>query len=196
MKKAIIGAGGFAREVKAHIGDSTIIYFVDDEYWGGEDKFILPLSQFDPNEYEVLVAIGDPKDRLQVVKKLPVSTRYFTFIHPSAQVLGNDVEIGEGSVICAGVIITTNCKIGKHAHLNLHTTIGHDCRIGDYFTTAPGVKVSGNCNIKDRVYIGTNSSIREKLSISDDTLIGLKSGVVANITEAGVYVGTPAKRIR
>ena len=126
---------------------------------------------------------------------MPKSTKYFSFIHDTAQILGNDVFIEDGSIICAGCILTTNIKIGRHAHLNLHTTIGHDCEIGDYFTTAPGAKISGNCKIKECVYIGTNASIKEKISINSFVTIGLNAGVVKNITESGIYVGTPSKRI-
>ena len=121
---------------------------------------------------------------------------YFTFIHPSSILLGNDISIGEGSIICAGCILTTNIKLGNHTHLNLQTTIGHDCEIGDYFTTAPGVKISGNCKIYDCVYIGTNASVKEKISIHSLTTIGLNAGVVKNIEEPGVYTGTPAKKIK
>jgi len=196
MKRALIGAGGFAKEIIAHIGDSTMKQFVDDEYWKKGNKYIRPLSEFDPNEYEVLIAIGEPKMRYDMSQRLPSNTKYFSFIHPSAQVLDKDLEIGEGSIICAGCVLTTNIKIGKHAHLNLHTTIGHDCRIGDYFTTAPGVKVSGNCKIYDCVYIGTNASIKEKISIHSLVTIGLNAGVTNHIEESGVYVGTPAKKIK
>jgi len=196
MEKALIGAGGFAREIKAHIGNNTMKCFVDDEYWVKNNNNIYPLSQFDFNKYEVLVAIGNPKDRFDIIQKLPKDTQYFSFIHPTAQILGKDVTIGEGSIICAGCIITTNIKIGKHAHLNLHTTVGHDCEIGDYFTTAPGAKISGNCKIYDCVYIGTNSSIKEKISIHSFATIGLNAGVVKHIEEPGTYIGTPAKKIK
>jgi sugar O-acyltransferase (sialic acid O-acetyltransferase NeuD family) len=195
MKKAIIGAGGFAREIKAVIGDPSIKFFVDDEYMNTESG-VYGLSQFDPEKYQVVVAVADPTDRANIVKRLPKNTKYFTFIDPTAQIHGTDVEIGEGSIICSGTIITTNVKIGKHAHLNLITTIGHDCKIGDYFTTAPGTQISGNEIIGDRVYFGTRSCIRQKLSICDDVTIGMNAGVVKNITEPGVYVGTPAKKIK
>jgi sugar O-acyltransferase (sialic acid O-acetyltransferase NeuD family) len=193
MKKALIGAGGFADEIKAHMQKFDMICFVDNAYYTPNDKNIKPISEFDVNEYEVLVAIGDPVLRCDMVNRLPKETKYFTFIHPTAQILGNDVEIGEGSVICAGVIITTNCKIGKHTHLNLLTTIGHDNRIGDFFTTAPGAKISGNCLIGDRVYFGTNSSVKQKIKICDNVTIGLNAGVVKHIETTGVYVGVPAK---
>jgi sugar O-acyltransferase (sialic acid O-acetyltransferase NeuD family) len=199
MKKGIIGAGGFAREVYHSLSlfeRINTVFFVDDEYWDGTNNLVLPISKLDVNEYEVVVAIGNPKDRFDMVQRLPKNISYFTHIHPSCQILGHDVEIGEGSIICAGTIITTNVKIGKHSHLNLQTTIGHDCEIGDYFTTAPGAKISGNCKIFDCVYVGTNASIKEKITIHSLVTIGLNSGVVKNITESGVYVGTPIKKIK
>ena len=199
MKKGIIGAGGFAREVYwslSLIERVGSVFFVDDKYYDSKDKLILPISQFDPNEYEVVVAVGNPEDRFNIVKRLPKETKYFTHIHKSCQILGNDVEIGEGSIICAGTIITTNVKLGKHTHLNLQTTIGHDCEIGNYFTTAPGAKISGNCIINDCVYIGTNSSIKEKIKINSHVTIGLNAGVVKNIDEPGIYVGVPTKKIK
>lgn len=192
MKLALIGAGGFANEVKAYLG-VELMCFVDEEYYKPNNKNILPLSKFDPQEYKVLVAIGDSKLRKDIISRLPKDTKYFTYKHHSVQIIGGDVEIGDGSILCAGVIITTNCQIGKHTQLNSHTYIGHDSVIGDYFTTAPGAKVSGNCNIGDCVYMGTNSSIRQKINVCDDVTLGLNCGVVKDIVEPGTYVGVPAK---
>lgn len=193
MEKAIIGAGGFGREVKAVINIPNIKFFVDDEYQDPKNN-IIGLSKFDPNKYSVIIAIGDPKVRYEMVKRLPSSTKYFTFIHPTAQIHDSNIEIGEGSIICAGTIITTNVKIGKHSHLNLITTVGHDCNIGDFFTTAPGVQISGNETIGNRVYFGARSCVKQKISICDDVTIGMNAGVIRNITEPGTYIGTPAKR--
>jgi sugar O-acyltransferase (sialic acid O-acetyltransferase NeuD family) len=196
MEKVLIGAGGFATEIKYHMGNPHMKMFVDDVYYNENDKNIYPLSQFDENKYEVIVAIGNPLDRFNMVSKLPKNTVFFTFIHKSAQILDKGINIGEGSIICAGCILTTNIQIGNHCHLNLQTTIGHDCIIGDYFTTAPGAKISGDCNIGSKVYVGTNTSIREKINICDNVVIGLNSGIVKDIVECGTYVGTPAKKIK
>jgi sugar O-acyltransferase (sialic acid O-acetyltransferase NeuD family) len=199
MKKAIIGYGGFASEIRDSIKHSENIvidvFFVSDEYYNGENK-TRPLSDFNPNEYEVIVAIANPRVREKIIKKLPKETKYYTHINKSAQILGDDVVIGEGSIICAGTIITTNIKLGKHTQLNLQTTIGHDSEVGDYFTTAPGVRISGNSIIGDCVYFGTNSSNKEKTKICDDAVIGLNCGVINDITKPGTYVGTPAKKIK
>lgn len=198
MKKAIIGAGGFGREIYWSLNLMERVgckFFVNDEYYKGE-KNTLPISEFDPNEYEVVVAVADPKARQSIVESLPLHTRFFTHIHPSAQIHAPDVFLGEGSIICAGTIITCNVTIGKHAHLNLITTIGHDCVIGDYFTTAPRVQISGNENIGNRVYFGTMSCIKQKLNVCDDVIVGMNAGVTKNINKPGIYVGTPAKLIQ
>ena len=199
MKKGIIGAGGFGREVYWSLNPierNNTVFFVDDEYWDDSDDKILPLSLFETNKYEVVVAIADSYHRQRIVESLPKGTKYFTHIHPSAQIHGDDVEIGEGSIICAGTIITTIVKIGKHAHLNLITTIGHDCVIGNYFTTAPGVQISGNETIGNRVYFGTRSCMKQKLTICDDVIIGMNAGITKSIAESGTYIGTPATKIK
>lgn len=198
MKKGIIGAGGFGREVYWSLSEEDkrkTFFFVDDKYWEEGNELILPLSKFDPLEYEIIVAVGDPQDRFNIINRLPIGTKYFTHIHPSCLILDPKVQIGEGSILCPGVILTTNIKIGKHAHLNLHTTVGHDCEIGDYFTSAPGSKISGNCKIQDLVYIGSNASIKEKIEICRLVTIGSNATVVKNIETSGIYVGVPASKI-
>lgn len=199
MKKGIIGVGGFGREVYWSLSQRErqgLIFFVDDKFYQEGLQKTLPISKFDPSEYEIVVAIADSTTRERIVNSLPPETKYFTHIHPSVQIHGDDVVIGEGSIICAGTIITCNVNIGKHTHLNLITTVGHDCEIGDYFTTAPGVQISGNEKIGNRVYFGTRSCIKQKLQVCDDVIIGMNSGVVKDILESGTYVGTPAKKIK
>jgi sugar O-acyltransferase (sialic acid O-acetyltransferase NeuD family) len=188
MKKALVGYGGHAKEVMSQMG-TKLTCFVDD----GFDVYgTRPLSEFNSKEYVLMVAIADPRDRYDVIQKLPKDTQFFTFIHPTALLMG-DVEIGEGSFVGAYSILTTNIKIGKHAILNRGNQIGHDCEIGDYFSAMPGAIVSGNVKIHDLVYMGNNSSIREKLSIHSLSTIGMNSAVVKHIEEPGIYVGCPAK---
>lgn len=194
MIKVLIGNGGHAREVQAQIGNN-FLRFVDDKYWEEGDDSLLPLSEFNSEKYVVMIAIANSKDRENIVKKLPTNTKYFSFIHPTAQLMSNDIIIGEGSFIGANSIITCNVKIGKHAILNRSNHIGHDCIIGDYFSAMPGSIVSGNVTLGNRVYIGTNSSIREKINLCDDVIIGLNTGIVMDIVETGVYVGQNIRKL-
>jgi sugar O-acyltransferase (sialic acid O-acetyltransferase NeuD family) len=195
VKKALIGNGGHAREVQSQMG-IELFRFVSDEYWKEGDSKLLPLSKFDTDKYVVMVAISNSKDREDVVKSLPEKTQYFTFIHPTAQLMSDDIIIGEGSFIGANSIITCNIKIGKHSILNRGVHIGHDSIIGDYFSAMPGSVVSGNVTLGDKVYLGTNSSIREKITICNDVIIGLNTGIVKDIKDSGTYVGCSIKKIK
>jgi sugar O-acyltransferase (sialic acid O-acetyltransferase NeuD family) len=191
MKLALFGYGGHAREVAAQI-EEPVTFYVDDKYANDIAK---PISKFNPKQELMLVAIGESNERKKVADKLPKQTNYFTFIHPTAQIMDSNIEIGEGSFIGANSILTTNIKLGKHALLNRGNHIGHDCVIGDYFSAMPGSIISGNVNIGNNVYIGSNSTVKEKLSICDNVIIGMSSCSVKSIIKSGIYVGTPCKRI-
>jgi sugar O-acyltransferase (sialic acid O-acetyltransferase NeuD family) len=191
MKLALFGYGGHAKEVAAQIGQD-VTFFVDDEYVNEVTK---PISEFDPSEYVMMVAVSDCIDRSVIVNKLPKETEYFTFIHPTALILDDEIIIGEGSFVGANSILTTNIQIGNHAILNRGNHIGHDCIIGNYFSAMPGSIVSGNVHIGNGVYLGTNSSIIEKKYLLHDIVIGANSVVIRDITESGTYVGVPAKKI-
>jgi sugar O-acyltransferase (sialic acid O-acetyltransferase NeuD family) len=208
MKKkiCIVGAGGFGREALCCLIDSLkdenikiddiACFMVEDAAHTNEKIMgieVIPQSKFDPDKYDAIVGTGDPTLRKKIVNSLPPNTTYTTIIHPTA-VISKWVEIGEGSIITAGTILTCNIKIGKHAHLNLHTTIGHDCVIGDFFTTTPAVNVSGNCQFGECVYLGTNASIKQGVSICSNVTVGMGGVVVKDITEPGIYIGNPLKK--
>lgn len=192
MKLALFGYGGHAKEVSLQINED-ITFFVDDEY---SNETALPISKFDPQEYKIMIAVADSYQRKSIVERLPENTKYFTFIHPTSIILGNDVEIGDGSFIGAYCIITTNIKIGAHSILNRGNQIGHDCIIGNYFSAMPGSIVSGNVNVGECVYLGTNASTKQKLKISDNVVVGMNAAVVKDIFEPGTYVGVPARKVK
>ena len=130
-KICIVGTGGFGREALCCLIDRTATteikveeiacFMVSDEHLK-ESKImgidVISLSNFDPTLYNVVVAIGDPSSRKKMVNNLPSATTYTTIIHPNA-VISKWVEIGEGSIITAGTILTCNIKIGKHSHLTI-----------------------------------------------------------------------------
>jgi sugar O-acyltransferase (sialic acid O-acetyltransferase NeuD family) len=194
LELVLIGAGGFAREILAEVylqNKVRLKCFVDDEYWV---EGLYKISEFNHLTQKAIIAVGNPADKLKLLAKLPKNTKFWNYISPNAYV--NDLKLGTGNFICAGVIITTNVTIGNHVHLNLQTTIGHDSLLGDYVTTAPSVNISGNVTVGKGVYLGTKSCVKEKISICDNVTLGMNAGVVRNIEESGIYVGTPAKKIK
>lgn len=214
----IVGAGGFGREVllayaaqierplwkwKGQVYPHAF-FAVSDEFYDPSDNIrtvdgaLIRVKCIDSIKPMVsnIIAIGDPALRIKIDEGHSDIYHEAAFVkHPNADV-GAGNNIGVGSVVCSGAVLTTNITIGRCAHLNLNCTIGHDCSIGNYFTAAPGAKLSGNVTIGDRVYIGTNASIKEGIEICDDVTIGMNAAVVKDITEPGVYAGVPARLIR
>jgi sugar O-acyltransferase (sialic acid O-acetyltransferase NeuD family) len=193
---AIIGAGGFAREVKqwALMSQATglfpLTFYVSDHLATPPNR---PLSQLDPDRSMAVVGIGEPNARAKVVKGLRHGQRFTTVVHKTSI---NQSQANDGLIMCPFSVVTTDCQLGKHVHMNLHSDIGHDCIIGDYVNLAPGARVSGKCNIGEGVYIGSNAVIREGVTIAPWSIIGANCVVLQDITEAGTYAGVPAKRIK
>lgn len=204
----IIGAGGFGREVAWLIedinkvtGEWNLLGFVDND---------LSLKDTEINGYRVLgdeewlktqeinavCAIGNPIIKKKVVSSLYNSKVTFPIlVHPSV-IMSNRVKVDEGTIICAGNIITVNIDIGKHVIINLDCTIGHDANIGDYSTILPSVNVSGHVILEECVNVGTGSAIIQGISVGAKTIIGAGSVVVKDLPSNCTAVGSPAKPIK
>lgn len=193
MEHVLIGYGGFCREIIADLG-YKLKCFVDERFHVEGETY--KLADFDPSKYMALIVVGDPKLRNTIANDLPTETTFWNYISKHAIIMDEFKSIGVGNIICAGTIITTNVSIGNHVQLNIATTVGHDTVLSDYVTTAPNVSISGNVTIGECAYFGTKTSVREKITIHPNTIFGLNSGVVSDITESGVYVGTPCKKIK
>jgi len=206
----IVGAGGFGREVLDVIraidpagNHWSFVGFVADTEPESqvleriEANWIGTVSNFlsNPMLGYFVIGIGDPKTRKQLAKLFTdVGMRPAKLIHPSSTI-GADVEIGEGSVICSHVSITTNVRIGKHVHLNLNSTVGHDTEIGHFVTINPLSAVSGDVKIEDEVTLGTNCAVIQGLTIETGATVGAGAVVVKKVDAHSTVVGVPAKPV-
>jgi sugar O-acyltransferase (sialic acid O-acetyltransferase NeuD family) len=110
----------------------------------------------------------------------------------------DDVQMGEGAILCPFVTVTSNIRIGKHFHANLYSYVEHDCIIGDYVTFAPAVKCNGNIVIEDHAYIGTGAIIKQgtpgqPLVIGKGAVVGMGAVVTKDVPAGATVVGNPAR---
>ena len=207
----IIGAGGFGREVawlverinkakttwnlKGFIDDNVSLHrtFENDYPVVGGCDYLKNMSQ----ETWVVCAVAAAKTRkkiIQQIKDIP-AVRFGTLVDPDV-ICSEKVKVGEGSIICAGTIITVNISIGSHNIINLDCTIGHDAVLHDFVTIYPSVNVSGNVTISECVELGTGMQIIQGKMIGTESIIGAGAVVVRDIPQKCVAVGSPAKPIK
>jgi len=212
IRIAIYGAGGYGRELAWLIKESNrpekqyeYIGFIDDNPDRVQQIDKSPVFTLEhvvrtfPNA-RVIVAVGNANVREQLAKKvLEAGLIFETFVHPSV-IRSSSIELGVGSTICAGCILTTNIVIGQHVAVLFHAIIGHDDIIGDYSTVGPGVCITGSVIIGKRVFIGAGSVIingtaTKPIYIGDDTVIGAGSCVIRSIPSRSQVFGNPARPI-
>ena len=208
QKVAIYGAGGFAREVAwlAESSDLDVVCFIDDDpHQRGKTLNGIPVIGLEDAKEQypdasLVVAVGSPQVREKMAKK--AADWGFSFakiIHPRVE-RSRWIEVGDGTVIAAGNILTTNIRLGKHVQINLDCTIGHDVIMEDYATLAPGVHISGWVRLGKRVYVGTgaviiNGTKEAPLVIGDDAVIGAGAVVTKSVPTGVTVVGVPARPI-
>jgi acetyltransferase EpsM len=188
----IITAGGLARAVASHFEyEYQVVYFVDKPKISGESIQGIPVVNTTLLIKHV-VACGDPKRRRGF--GLDMQVPWTTLIHRNANV-SRYASIGEGSIVCPGVGIDPEVRVGRHVYLDYNTVIGHGVDIGDYTVIAPLVLVAGYCEIGEGVYIGAGAKIVKKAKIGKNSVIGAGAVVLKDVPPNQIWAGVPAKRI-
>jgi sugar O-acyltransferase (sialic acid O-acetyltransferase NeuD family) len=206
----IIGAGGFGREVKCLIDEINnfnnknyynILGFVDDglecntKIHGlnvlGNLDYILSLKE----KPSLVFGIGNPITKEKIFKKFEEFD--FPIIkHPSISLEGKNIDIGKGSIICQGSILTCDIVISEFVTINLSCTIGHDTKVGNFSSLMPAVNLSGEVEIEKSVFIGTGVKIINQITIGAKTIIGAGAVVSKSLPSNCTALGIPARPIK
>lgn len=206
----VVGASGFGREtldtLEAMIAqgwDIEIVGVVDDapseknlarlaargiDYLGTVDEWLStqPTARY-------LLAIGAPAIRARLVRKLEgEGLSAVVAVHPTA-VIGSQVRLSEGVVICAGAILSTNVTLGRHVHINPGAIVGHDAIVDDFASINPGAVISGEVHLGTGVLVGASATILQQLQVGTGALVGAGSLITRRVPAHVIVKGVPGR---
>lgn len=203
-KQVIIGYSGHAYVVldAAQKAGLQVIGYAEKE-GRTQNPFELEYLGFEGDEdfegwekgYGFILGIGNNRIR-EKVAKLVVSKKkkLESVIHPSADI-GSKVEIGEGTFVASGAMISPFVNIGKAVIINTGSLVEHECEIGCYSHIAPGAVLAGNVKVGERSFIGANAVIKEGVEIGNHVIIGAGTVVLNDIPDESKVVGNPGRFI-
>lgn len=140
-----------------------------------------------------VVALGDPALRRRLAGRLAsVAAPAPALVHPAAT-LGSDVLVGDGSIVCAGVRVSTHVRLGRHDHLLANAVVGHDVVVGDHVSINPGAVVSGTVRIGADTMIGAGSTVLQQLTVGARSVVAAAACVVHDVTDDVIVRGVPAR---
>lgn len=203
-KTLLIGGGGHARSIVSTMGRDTLAGYVANTPstsspgipYEGDDTFVR--SNFPPEEYDIHIAVGYT-DGCSLGLRHRIIDSYGayearTLIAPSA-IVTDCSTIGAGSAIMARTVIN-GAEMGKHCIINTGAIIEHDCRLGDNVFIGPGTILSGEVTVESDVFIGAGAVIRNGVTISTGVNVGMGAVVTRSLSEPGIYIGNPARKIQ
>lgn len=206
---AIIGAGGFGKEVKTlvdHINQQeptwNLLGFFDDrpikEVHGLPVLGTIADLLNQHLELELVISIGNSKTRYEIAKRLVgVRCEFATLIHPSV-IIGDPetVTIGAGSIVTAGVILTADITVKQHVIINLNATVGHDTAVCEYSSIMPGVNLAGNVTLNKGAFVGAGANILGGVKLGEFCTVGAGAVVTRDIPDYTIAVGVPARVLK
>lgn len=103
-----------------------------------------------------------------------------------------DNVIGENCFILEDNTLQPFTSIGNNVVLWSGNHIGHHGQINDHVTFTSHVVLSGHCVVEPFSFFGVNATIRDGITISEGSLVGMGACITKNTKPWSVYLGTPA----
>ncbi len=207
-KVVVIGGGGHAKVAISVLKKSgfDIVGYTDHEnrggvlgvpYLGTDD--ILPALRNDSSDCGIVIGVGKVNaspSRSELFAKISALGFHFPVLVSPGASINEDIQLSAGTVVFDGVVVNSGSKAGRMCILNTNSTVDHDCLVGDNVHIAPGATLSGGVTVGDNTMIGTGAVVIHSVTICAGCLVGAGSTVVKDLTTPGIYVGSPARRIK
>ena len=119
----------------------------------------------------------------------------FADIIAATAVITRNAKIGKGVAILNNAVIN-RATIGDHCIINTGAIVEHDCTVGGNTFIGPGAVIGGGVSIGDDCFIGLGARVKNGVAIGSGVTVAMGAIVNRNLTEPGIYHGSPLKRFK
>lgn len=200
----VIGAGGHARSLLSLMEEQDIFNIkgiYDNSYSTfpkeiiGSSKLLGLVNELHNKQDKIILAVGKIKEKIEFAKEFEEKLYLGNIISEKA-LMRKDVKLGTANHIFPFAFLNSEVKIGSHCLINSRASIEHESSVGNFCHISVGAIICGRVNIGNKVFIGAGSVVKDGVNICNDVTIGAGAVVVKNISEPGVYVGNPLRKIK
>ncbi len=138
---------------------------------------------------QVVPEYGWPRDLL------PGRERWTSLVDPTAFVSGT-ATIGVGCVLYPNCFVGAGAQVGDCVFCLTGSVVSHDDVIEDRVTLAAHAVLAGEVYVEEGCYLGQCCTVKQKVRVRRDSIIGMGAVVTTDVQSSSVMVGNPARRLR
>lgn len=185
-----------------------VVAFIDDTEGLKSPFETIPLYKGWPGLEEVLrhfgtelsfvIAIGNPYGHVRVRFHQLLKQRGLTpltFADPTSLLCGSS-KFGEGLQVMPQAVVHNQATVGDQCILNTRCLVEHDCLLEAGVEIAPGAVLCGRVRVGRYSWIGANATIRPRINIGENSIVGAGAVVVKDVPANVVVAGVPARIIQ
>lgn len=200
MKKIIIFGINDLAELAWFYMDNLEAFTVNKEYLTQNEFHELPVVPFEeleqhypPSDYYLFAPVTDNKLREKIYNEgIKKGYEFTSYISPNCTNYAS--SIGKNCFILENNTLQPFTTIGDNVILWSGNHIGHHSIIEDNVFFTSHVVMSGHCHIKNKAFLGVNSTLRDGITIGENSIIGMGSLVTKSVPDNETWIGSPAKK--
>lgn len=181
----------------------VVAFTVDKEFIEEDTLFDLPVvpfagveSAFAPDEYEMCIAVGYVQvNRLRAERYFQAKEKGYRLLNhiSSHAIVAEDLIIGDNCRIGANCIVSPSAQIGNNVIVGAGAFVGHDVVLGDHCFIGNCAAIAGGVKIGPYAFLGISSTIRNKVAVARECVVGAGALILQDTEEREVYMGKQAE---
>ena len=205
----IFGIGQLAETICSYLRHESehevVAMTVDSEFLDRDRHLGLPVVPFErlaelypPDGHDCIVAVSYRSMNRSRQQKCEEARgkgyRLISHVSPRATV-SPDAVIGDNCMVCEHNVLQPYVRLGDGVMMGDGNHIGHHTAVGSYAFITSHVVICGSVDVGERSFLGANSTVRDRVNLGEECVVGAGALILRDAPARSVYVGAMARRL-